>query len=213
MEKKETSLCGTFLFSRVFVSWIQLTLLTMVSHSFPHCACSADVLSGSTSSSVHHSGVLEEWAGAQTWWNGREIVMLFTILIVLLPLSLLRRVGMYCPSCLTYFLYKVYHWEALPHLIYKGTKRCIRIQSKLQFASTWNAQAQHSKMNGNASPLVTVYTIKGKEASVESYVDCGSRFKGMWLDICTCFTNLIKWLLMVNIWKKLSRFCTLYSVQ
>ncbi|KAI5084574.1 hypothetical protein GOP47_0000743 [Adiantum capillus-veneris] len=52
----------------------------------------ADVLSGSTSSSVHHNGVLEEWAGAQTWWNSRVSVMLFTTLFILAPLTAFRHV-------------------------------------------------------------------------------------------------------------------------
>lgn len=52
----------------------------------------ADVLSGSTSSSVHHSGVLEEWAGGQTWWNQRTTVMLFTTVFVLVPLVSFRHV-------------------------------------------------------------------------------------------------------------------------
>lgn len=52
----------------------------------------ADVLSGSTSSSVHHTGVLEEWAGGQTWWNQRSVVMLFTTVFVLVPLVSFRHV-------------------------------------------------------------------------------------------------------------------------
>ena len=53
----------------------------------------ADVLSGSTSSSVHHTGVLEEWAGGQTWWNSRIFVMLATLLFVLAPLVSFRHIG------------------------------------------------------------------------------------------------------------------------
>eukprot|EP00250_Pteridium_aquilinum_P013976 c21699_g2_i1 orf=985-2325(+) len=52
----------------------------------------ADVLSGSTSSSVHHSGVLEEWAGGQTWWNQRTTVMLVSTVFILVPLVSLRHV-------------------------------------------------------------------------------------------------------------------------
>ena len=53
----------------------------------------ADVLSGSTSSSVHHSGVLEEWAGGQTWWNSRITVMLITTIFILAPLASFRHIG------------------------------------------------------------------------------------------------------------------------
>lgn len=52
----------------------------------------ADVLSGSTSGSVHHTGVLEEWAGSSTWWNQRKSVMLFTTMFILAPLISLRRI-------------------------------------------------------------------------------------------------------------------------
>ncbi|MCO5575148.1 hypothetical protein L7F22_028945 [Adiantum nelumboides] len=52
----------------------------------------ADVLSGSTTSSVHHNGVLEECAGAQTWWNSRVSVMVFTTVLILAPLTSFRHV-------------------------------------------------------------------------------------------------------------------------
>ncbi|KAI5061214.1 hypothetical protein GOP47_0023719 [Adiantum capillus-veneris] len=52
----------------------------------------ADVLSGSTISSVHHSGVLEEWAGGETWWNQRTVVMLVTTIFILAPLACVRHV-------------------------------------------------------------------------------------------------------------------------
>eukprot|EP00250_Pteridium_aquilinum_P003850 c14125_g2_i1 orf=277-1626(-) len=52
----------------------------------------ADVLSGSTSSSVRHSGVLEEWAGSQTWWNSRVSVMAFTTVFILIPLVSFRHI-------------------------------------------------------------------------------------------------------------------------
>lgn len=52
----------------------------------------ADVLSGSTSGSVHHSGVLEEWAGGQFWWNRRSAAMAFTAVFILSPLVCVRRI-------------------------------------------------------------------------------------------------------------------------
>eukprot|EP00250_Pteridium_aquilinum_P014280 c21887_g1_i1 orf=441-1763(-) len=52
----------------------------------------ADVLSGTTSASVHHTGVLEEWAGGSTWWNKRSAVMAFTTVFVLAPLVCFRRI-------------------------------------------------------------------------------------------------------------------------
>ncbi|MCO5547002.1 hypothetical protein L7F22_000442 [Adiantum nelumboides] len=51
-----------------------------------------DVMSGSTSGTVHHSGVLEEWAGRSTWWNSRLSVMFFTTLFILVPLVSFKHV-------------------------------------------------------------------------------------------------------------------------
>lgn len=51
-----------------------------------------DVLSGSTSDGVHHSGVMEEWFG-QYWWTRRSFVLLLTTLFVFAPLISFKRVG------------------------------------------------------------------------------------------------------------------------
>ncbi|KAF6169105.1 hypothetical protein GIB67_038602 [Kingdonia uniflora] len=50
-----------------------------------------DVLSGTSSSEVHHSGIFEGWFGAQ-WWNGRFFVLLVTTLAVFAPLACFKRV-------------------------------------------------------------------------------------------------------------------------
>ncbi|XP_050387467.1 amino acid transporter AVT6C [Argentina anserina] len=47
-----------------------------------------DVLSGNETG---HLGVLQEWFGVQ-WWNSRDIAILFTLVLIMLPLVLLRRV-------------------------------------------------------------------------------------------------------------------------
>ncbi|XP_004307706.1 PREDICTED: sodium-coupled neutral amino acid transporter 3-like [Fragaria vesca subsp. vesca] len=47
-----------------------------------------DVLSGNETG---HLGVLQEWFGVQ-WWNSRNIALLFTLVLIMLPLVLLRRV-------------------------------------------------------------------------------------------------------------------------
>lgn len=47
-----------------------------------------DVLSGNKTG---HLGVLQEWFGIQ-WWNSRDIALLFTLVLIMLPLVLLRRV-------------------------------------------------------------------------------------------------------------------------
>ncbi|CAL0322522.1 unnamed protein product [Lupinus luteus] len=50
-----------------------------------------DVFSGTWSEGVHYSGVLEEWFG-QHWWSTRPVLLLFTMLLVFLPLASFRRV-------------------------------------------------------------------------------------------------------------------------
>lgn len=50
-----------------------------------------DVLSGTTSSGIHHAGVLEGWFGVQ-WWNGRGFVLLVITLFVFAPLACLKRI-------------------------------------------------------------------------------------------------------------------------
>ncbi|XP_022844762.1 amino acid transporter AVT6A-like isoform X1 [Olea europaea var. sylvestris] len=50
-----------------------------------------DVLSGTTSSGIHHPGVLEGWFG-EHWWNGRFFVLLVTTLAIFAPLASLKRI-------------------------------------------------------------------------------------------------------------------------
>ncbi|PON58047.1 Amino acid transporter, transmembrane domain containing protein [Parasponia andersonii] len=50
-----------------------------------------DVLSGTTSSGVHHAGVLEEWCGEQ-WWTGRAFVLLLITVVVFVPLICFKRI-------------------------------------------------------------------------------------------------------------------------
>ncbi|XP_059655626.1 amino acid transporter AVT6A-like [Cornus florida] len=50
-----------------------------------------DVLSGTSSSGIHHAGVLEGWFG-EHWWTGRTVVLLVTTLLVLAPLACLKRI-------------------------------------------------------------------------------------------------------------------------
>ncbi|KAJ7974242.1 Amino acid transporter [Quillaja saponaria] len=50
-----------------------------------------DVLSGTSSSGVHHAGILEGWFGVQ-WWNGRTVVLLITTLAIFAPLASFKRI-------------------------------------------------------------------------------------------------------------------------
>lgn len=51
-----------------------------------------DVLSGTLSDGVRHSGVVEEWFG-QHWWTTRSSLLLLTTLFVFAPLISFKRVG------------------------------------------------------------------------------------------------------------------------
>ncbi|GAV60083.1 Aa_trans domain-containing protein [Cephalotus follicularis] len=50
-----------------------------------------DVLSGTSSSGVHHAGVLEGWFGIH-WWNGRTFTLLVTTLAIFAPLACFKRI-------------------------------------------------------------------------------------------------------------------------
>lgn len=51
-----------------------------------------DVISGTTSNGVHHTGVLEEWFGV-CWWTGRTGALFLTTILILVPLVSFRHVG------------------------------------------------------------------------------------------------------------------------
>ncbi|TKY50116.1 sodium-coupled neutral amino acid transporter 6 [Spatholobus suberectus] len=50
-----------------------------------------DVISGTSSSGPHHSGVLEGWFGVH-WWTGRTFVLVFTTIAVFAPLVSFKRI-------------------------------------------------------------------------------------------------------------------------
>lgn len=50
-----------------------------------------DVLSGSTSSAVHHAGVLEGWFG-EHWWTGRAFLLIVLTVVVFIPLICFKRI-------------------------------------------------------------------------------------------------------------------------
>ncbi|KAL0003466.1 hypothetical protein SO802_017247 [Lithocarpus litseifolius] len=50
-----------------------------------------DVLSGNQPEGVVHLGILQQWFGIH-WWNSREFALLVTVVFIMLPLVLFRRV-------------------------------------------------------------------------------------------------------------------------
>ncbi|CAI0464351.1 unnamed protein product [Linum tenue] len=51
-----------------------------------------DVLAGTWSEGVHHSGLVEEWLGSHHWWTARSTLLLLTTFLVLGPLISFKRV-------------------------------------------------------------------------------------------------------------------------
>jgi len=51
-----------------------------------------DVLSGKESGGEVHLGLLQQWFGVH-WWNSREVALFITLVLVMLPLVLYKRVG------------------------------------------------------------------------------------------------------------------------
>lgn len=51
-----------------------------------------DVLSGTSSTGIHHFGVLEGWFG-EHWWTGRAFVLLVATILVFTPLGFFKRIG------------------------------------------------------------------------------------------------------------------------
>lgn len=56
------------------------------------CWTTGDVLSGKQNGGEVHLGILQQWFGIH-WWNSREFALLFTLVFVMLPLVLYKRVG------------------------------------------------------------------------------------------------------------------------
>ncbi|CAK8533346.1 unnamed protein product [Lathyrus sativus] len=50
-----------------------------------------DVISGTTSGGIHHSGILEGWFGVH-WWTGRTFILVFATLFVFAPLVSFKRI-------------------------------------------------------------------------------------------------------------------------
>ncbi|XP_058778850.1 amino acid transporter AVT6A-like [Vicia villosa] len=50
-----------------------------------------DIISGTSSSGVHHFGILEGWFGVH-WCTGRTFVLLFTTLVIIVPLTSFKRI-------------------------------------------------------------------------------------------------------------------------
>lgn len=60
-----------------------------------------DVISGTSSNGVHHTGLLEEWFGV-CWWTGRTSAMFLTTVLILVPLVSFKRVGEFISTTLKF---------------------------------------------------------------------------------------------------------------
>lgn len=75
--------------------------------------CAGDVLSGTWSDGVRHSGVVEESFG-QHWWTTRSSLLLLTTLFVFAPLVSFKRVGGSPLSRLTVHVFVLYILSMVP---------------------------------------------------------------------------------------------------
>ncbi|XP_065879775.1 amino acid transporter AVT6A-like [Euphorbia lathyris] len=66
-------------------------LITNIGTLIVYMIIIGDVISGTSSSGVHHSGLLEQWFG-NYWWTGRTCVLLFVTLAVFTPLAFFKRI-------------------------------------------------------------------------------------------------------------------------
>ncbi len=69
-------------------------LCTEIVQCFRICLFEGDVLSGTSSSGLHHAGVLEGWFG-ERWWTGRFFILLVTTLAIFSPLACFKRIGLW----------------------------------------------------------------------------------------------------------------------
>ncbi|KAI3987209.1 hypothetical protein MKX01_031693 [Papaver californicum] len=93
-EVKKTTYAGVMgeSFGRVGSMMLQICIMiTNLGCLIIYLIIIGDVLCGSGSNESVHSGMLQEWFGLQ-WWNTRSFAILFTVIFVMLPLVLLKRV-------------------------------------------------------------------------------------------------------------------------
>ncbi|CAK9134060.1 unnamed protein product [Ilex paraguariensis] len=84
-----------------------------------------DVLSGSSSSGVHHAGILEGWLG-EHWWTGRAFVLLVLTAVVFIPLLCFKRIdSLRFTSALSFALAVVFIAVVIGITIYKLIKGSI----------------------------------------------------------------------------------------
>lgn len=94
-----------------------------------------DVLSGTSSSGVHHFGVLEGWFG-QCWWTARTFVLLLTTLFVFAPLGFFKRIGTYTTLTLHYYVMASNMLHILEHL--QCFMSCLKLSTLLNKFFPWS---------------------------------------------------------------------------
>ncbi|KAM7506890.1 hypothetical protein LguiA_017343 [Lonicera macranthoides] len=84
-----------------------------------------DVLSGTISNGVHHTGLLEGWFGVH-WWNSRAVVLVVTTLAIFAPLASFKRIdSLRYTSALSVALAIVFLVVAAGITLYKLVNRSI----------------------------------------------------------------------------------------
>lgn len=70
---------------------LEICVLTTIGSLIMYMIIIGDVISGTTSSGIHHAGVLEGWFGVH-WWTGRTFVITFATFAVVAPLVSFKRI-------------------------------------------------------------------------------------------------------------------------
>lgn len=148
-----------------------------------------DVLSGTSSSGVHHSGVLEGWFG-EHWWNGRFFVLLVTALAIFGPLACFKHIdSLRFTSALSVALAVVFVVITAGIAIVKLLSGSISVPklfpSVPNLASVWNLFTV-------VPVLVTAYICHYNVHTIDNELDDSSQIKPIvWTSLVLCSTVYI----------------------
>ncbi|XP_008788968.2 amino acid transporter AVT6A [Phoenix dactylifera] len=148
-----------------------------------------DVLSGTSSSGVHHYGVLEGWFG-EHWWNGRFFLLLVTTLAIFAPLACFKHIdSLRLTSALSVALAVVFVVITAGIAIVKLLSGSISVPKLFpsipNLASVWNLFTV-------VPVLVTAYICHYNVHTINNELDDSSQIKPIvWTSLVLCSTVYI----------------------
>ncbi|KAL2519216.1 Transmembrane amino acid transporter family protein [Abeliophyllum distichum] len=135
-----------------------------------------DVLSGTSSNGIQHSGLVEGWFG-EHWWNGRAIVLLVTTLVVLAPLSCFKRMdSLRYTSALAVFLAFVFLVITVYIAVFKLVKGTIGMPRLFPDITDINSVWRLFTV---VPVLVTSYVCHFNVHSIENELEDSSRIRSV----------------------------------